>query len=99
MSCLAGSRRRPPAVACGSPLNSTFIHVHDNSRAGFEGRVRSCPTITGNQHTMDDTRETDGWRPVAAAERHAALDVLRGLALLGVLVVNLLSDFRVSLAE
>jgi len=36
-------------------------------------------------------------QPVAAAERHVALDVLRGVALLGVLLVNLHSGFRVSL--
>ena len=35
--------------------------------------------------------------PVTAAERHVALDVLRGAALLGVLLVNLHSGFRVSL--
>ena len=39
------------------------------------------------------------WRPVAQAERYSALDTLRGLALLGVLLVNLLGDFRISLAE
>jgi uncharacterized protein len=43
--------------------------------------------------------ETQGWRPVAQAERYAVLDVLRGLALLGVLLVNLHSDFQVPLAE
>ena len=38
-------------------------------------------------------------QPVSPAERYTSLDVLRGLALLGVLVVNLLSDFRISLPE
>src|SRR6516165_1885567 len=41
----------------------------------------------------------DPWQPVAPAERIEALDVLRGAALLGVLLVNLMSDFRVPLAE
>jgi uncharacterized membrane protein YeiB len=36
-------------------------------------------------------------QPVTAAERHVGLDVLRGAALLGVLLVNLHSGFRVSL--
>lgn len=36
-------------------------------------------------------------QPVAAAERYVALDVLRGAALLGVLLVNLQSGFRGSL--
>lgn len=39
------------------------------------------------------------WQPVALAERFAALDILRGLALLGVLLVNLSSDFRIPLAQ
>ena len=37
--------------------------------------------------------------PVTTAERHVALDVLRGAALLGVLLVNLHSGFRVSLFQ
>jgi uncharacterized protein len=40
-----------------------------------------------------------GWQPVTQTERYSSLDAIRGLALLGVLLVNLLSDFRVSLAE
>ena len=48
---------------------------------------------------MGNTEETDIWRPVAPTERYTALDVTRGLALLGVLLVNLVDDFRVSLAE
>jgi len=47
---------------------------------------------------MGDSRAT-GWRPVSQRERCAALDVLRGIALLGVLLVNLLDDFRISLAK
>ena len=39
------------------------------------------------------------WQPVAETERYAALDFLRGLALFGVLMVNLLTLFRVSLFE
>jgi uncharacterized protein len=37
--------------------------------------------------------------PVAPAERNVSLDVLRGAALLGVLMVNLLDAFRVPLCE
>ncbi len=48
---------------------------------------------------MKNTGTAEPWQPVAGAERIAALDVLRGVALLGVLLVNLLSDFRVPLAE
>jgi len=39
------------------------------------------------------------WQPVSASERYTDLDILRGVALLGVLLVNLLSDFRIPLAE
>ena len=39
------------------------------------------------------------WRPTAAEERYVTLDVLRGLALFGVLLVNLETLFRVSLFE
>ena len=48
---------------------------------------------------MGDSGTADPWQPVSQAERIAALDVLRGVSLLGVLVVNLESDFRVPLAE
>jgi uncharacterized membrane protein YeiB len=37
--------------------------------------------------------------PVAVEERLANLDVLRALALFGVLIVNLLAEFRVSIFE
>ena len=39
------------------------------------------------------------WQPVSRAERYPALDVIRGIALFGVLLVNLITGFRVSLAE
>jgi uncharacterized protein len=48
---------------------------------------------------MSDADKTCTWQPVAQTERYAALDVIRGVALLGVLLVNLLDDFRVPLAE
>lgn len=48
---------------------------------------------------MSEPRAAPPWQPVTTAERYAALDVIRGLALLGVLLVNLHSNFRVSLAE
>jgi uncharacterized protein len=38
-------------------------------------------------------------RPIAASERIDALDVLRGVALLGVLAINVVSEFRVSIFE
>jgi uncharacterized protein len=38
-------------------------------------------------------------RPVAASERIEALDVLRGVALLGVLAINVVNEFRVSIFE
>jgi len=42
---------------------------------------------------------SDKWRPIAETERLSALDFIRGLALLGVLLVNALSAFGISLFE
>src|SRR6266513_348502 len=39
------------------------------------------------------------WQPLAQTERYAALDVIRGISLFGVLLVNLLTLFRVSLFQ
>jgi uncharacterized protein len=38
-------------------------------------------------------------RPISPAERIGAIDVLRGLALLGVLAINVVTEFRVSIFE
>jgi uncharacterized protein len=48
---------------------------------------------------VGDTKHPLHWQPVSEAERCTALDAIRGLALLGVLLVNLHGDFRVSLPE
>jgi uncharacterized protein len=39
------------------------------------------------------------WRPASSSERVRTIDIVRGLALFGVLIVNILSDFRVPLLE
>lgn len=39
------------------------------------------------------------WQPVSRAERYPVIDVIRGISLFGVVLVNLLMGFRVSLAE
>jgi uncharacterized protein len=39
------------------------------------------------------------WQPATAAERYRTIDILRGLALFGVLMVNLLTVFRLPLLE
>jgi uncharacterized protein len=39
------------------------------------------------------------WQPTSSSERVRAVDIIRGLALFGVLIVNILSDFRVPLLE
>jgi uncharacterized protein len=43
--------------------------------------------------------EPSTWQPVTTGERYAALDVLRGLALFGVLIVNLDMSFRISFGD
>lgn len=48
---------------------------------------------------MSETALGSAWQPVTAAERYRNLDLLRGLSLFGVLLVNLLTLFRVSLAD
>ena len=40
-----------------------------------------------------------GTRPAEAAERIAEIDILRGLALAGVLAINLLNEFRISIFQ
>jgi uncharacterized protein len=42
---------------------------------------------------------TTAWEPLPASERYRTLDLLRGFALFGVLMVNLLTIFRISLFE
>jgi uncharacterized protein len=39
------------------------------------------------------------WQPATAAERYRIIDIIRGLALFGVLLVNILTGFRVPLLE
>ncbi|MBL8191829.1 MAG: DUF418 domain-containing protein [Acidobacteria bacterium] len=46
---------------------------------------------------MNDVSLTERMKPISSDERNVALDALRGAALLGVLLVNLDSDFRGSL--
>jgi uncharacterized protein len=46
---------------------------------------------------MNSCSEDSNWKPVDVSERYAVLDLLRGLALFGVLIVNLLYFFRLSL--
>ena len=40
-----------------------------------------------------------GWHPESSAERILPIDIIRGLALFGVLIVNILGDFRLPLLE
>ena len=42
---------------------------------------------------------TETWGPATSAERYRVIDIVRGLALFGVLIVNLMSDFRIPLLE
>jgi uncharacterized protein len=51
--------------------------------------------ITPDAHAIP----TSSAAPVAAADRLATLDILRGLALFGVMAVNVVTEFRVSIFE
>ena len=42
---------------------------------------------------------TRDWQPLTQTERYRTLDVIRGVSLFGVLLVNLLTLFRVSLFQ
>jgi len=48
---------------------------------------------------MNNNEDKNTWRPVEVSERYTTLDLLRGLALFGVLLVNLLYFFRISLFD
>lgn len=48
---------------------------------------------------MSESLQAPEWRPATGAERYKPLDILRGLALFGVLLVNLETVFRVSLFQ
>ncbi len=48
---------------------------------------------------MENKESSKLWTPIARPERIATLDAVRGIALLGVLLVNALVGFRVSLFE
>jgi uncharacterized protein len=48
---------------------------------------------------LSTTRSDRHWRPTAPDERYVTLDILRGLALFGVLLINVHTLFRVSLFE
>lgn len=48
---------------------------------------------------MNSNEENANWRPVGVSERYTTLDLLRGFALFGVLLVNLLYFFRLSLFD
>jgi uncharacterized protein len=49
--------------------------------------------------TMNSNQGSKTWIPVEASERYTTLDLLRGFALFGVLLINLLYFFRVSLFD
>jgi uncharacterized protein len=49
--------------------------------------------------TLNSNEDMKTWRPVEASERYTTLDLLRGLALFGVLLINLLYFFRISLFD
>jgi uncharacterized protein len=55
--------------------------------------------MTDARKPDEDSTPTSSSAPVAAADRLATLDILRGLALFGVMAVNVVTEFRVSIFE
>ena len=87
---------------CRDRRGSFLVKSAPELRTGAGNAFTLNPNgITGIRHffAMVNTFETHVWQPVAKAEHYPALDALRGLALLGVLMVNVHGDFRISLAQ
>src|ERR1039458_8648167 len=53
----------------------------------------------GPAHRKGIVNPVRDWGPANSSERVRTIDIIRGLALFGVLIVNILSDFRVPLLE
>ena len=56
----------------------------------YLGEIRRIPSVMSTP---------SNWEPVQGSERYTTLDLVRGFALFGVLLVNLLHFFRVSLFD
>jgi uncharacterized protein len=63
------------------------------------GTMSSATLNPGAECPSAKWAEPKGFRPIAQSERNTTIDVLRGVALCGVLWVNLLTEFRVSLFQ
>lgn len=48
---------------------------------------------------VDSNEDRKSWAPIGESERYTTLDLIRGIALFGVLIVNLLYFFRIPLFE
>jgi uncharacterized protein len=53
----------------------------------------------GPAHRKGIVNPVRDWGPANSSERVRTIDIIRGLALFGVLIINILSDFRVPLLE
>src|SRR5437764_10831343 len=97
----AKRRRSRRTLRCSGPgPPCCFLGLQGSpGRAGLLSGVVRPRQWSGVSTSMGDAKELPLWRPITEAERCTALDAIRGLALLGVLLVNLHSNFRVSLAE
>ena len=56
-------------------------------------------SVTSADTEISQLPSNQRWQPTAPDDRYLAVDVLRGLALFGVLLINLHTLFRVSLFE
>src|SRR5690348_2702618 len=60
--------------------------IYDGGCKGMSGRAGATSAVPA-------------WQPAGETERYAVIDAIRGAALFGVLMINLLSDFRISLFQ
>ena len=80
----------------------------NNVSAGGFGSIRASERSPDRATGVEDSvlkpdrmqrLTTRDWAPLSETERYRSIDVLRGLSLFGVLLVNLLTFFRISLFE
>src|SRR6185369_12307821 len=93
-------------VSSPAPTNSPCspMAVRSSREPATPDSHAVCMRVTLGRHSkgksvaaVNTGDESANWKPVELSERYTILDLLRGIALFGVLLVNLLYFFRLSL--